>query len=178
MNCFEARKEFPSFWRRMLTPEERTAFLAHLGRCARCDRAFRVFALTAPVLHGDSASRAPMGVGQASVATHESSPYARREPAITSRRGATVTGSAVVPRASRTVWAAAALAAAALFAIYVAAATPGQTLEDAITSEDPVGDLSTATPESAVFGDALLDQDTLTQDPLTQPNSGANGVAG
>jgi len=70
------------------------------------------------------------------------------------------------------------LAAAALLAIYVATATPGQTFEDAITGEDAVGDLSTATPESAVFGDALLDQDSLTQDPLTQPNGGANGVAG
>jgi len=175
MNCFEVRKEFPSFWRRMMTPEERTAFLAHVGRCARCDRAFRVFALTAPVLHGDSASREPMPA-QASVATHESSPYARREPSVTSRRGATVTP--VVPRASRTVWAAAALAAAALFVLYIAAATPGQTFEDAITGEDAVGDLSTATPESAVFGDAVLDQDSLTQDPLTQPNGGANGVAG
>ena len=176
MNCFEARKEFPSFWRRTLTPEERTAFLAHVGRCARCDRAFRVFALTAPVLHGDTASREPVGVAQASVAPHDSSPYARREPAIPSRRGAPVTP--IVPRASRTVWAAAALAAAALFAIYVAAATPGQTLEDAITGEDPVGDVSNASAESAVFGDAVLDQDTLTQDPLTQPNGGANGVAG
>lgn len=174
MNCFEARKEFQSFWRRTLTPEDRTAFLAHVGRCARCDRAFRVFALTAPVLHGDSATREPVRV--ASVATQESSLYARREPAITSRRGVPVTP--VVPRASRTVWAAAALAAAALFAIYIAAATPGQTLEDAITGEDPVSDLSTANPESSVFGDALLDQDTLTQDALAQPKAGANGVAG
>lgn len=174
MNCFEARKEFPSFWRRTLTPEERTAFVAHVGRCARCDRAFRVFALTAPVLHGDSVTREPMGV--VSVATQESLLYARREPSATSHRGATVTP--VVPRASRTVWAAAALAAAALFVLYIAAATPGQTLEDAITGEDPVGDLSTANPESSVFGDALLDQDTLTQDPLMQPNGTANGVAG
>jgi hypothetical protein len=176
MNCFEARKEFASFWRRMLTPEERTAFLAHVGRCARCDRAFRVFALTAPVLHGDSASSEPIGVAQASVATHESSPFAPREPVPAFRRGAPAV-TPVVPRASRTVWAAAALAAAAVFAVYVAAATPGQTFEDAITGEDPVGDLSTATPESAVF-DAVLDQDTLTQDPSTQPNGGANGVAG
>lgn len=175
MNCFEARKEFPSFWRRMLAPEERTAFLAHVGRCARCDRAFRVFALTAPVLHGDSESIEPMRVAQALGATHEPSPYGWREPAITSRRGATV--AAAVPRASRMVWAAA-LAAATLFAVYVAAAIPGQTFEDAITGEDSVGDLSTATSESAVFGDAVLDQDSLTQDPLTQPDGGANGVAG
>jgi hypothetical protein len=178
MNCFEARKEFPSFWRRMMTPEERTAFLAHVGRCARCDRAFRVFALTAPVLHGESPSKESMGVAQSSVATHESWPYARSELSVTSRRGATVTGSAAVPRASRTVWAAAALAAAALLVVYIAAATPGQTLEDAIAGEDSAGDLSTGSPESAVFGEAVFDQDTLTQDPLTQPNGGAKGVAG
>jgi len=176
MNCFEARKEFPSFWRRMMTPEERTVFLAHVGQCTRCDRAFRVFALTAPVLHGDAAPKEPMGVAEVSVATHESSPYAWREPVPTSRRGTPVTP--VVPRASRTVWAAAALAAAALFVVYIAAVTPGQTFEDAITGEDPVSDLSTATPESAVFGDAVLDQDSLTQDPSTQSNGGANGVAG
>jgi len=176
MNCFEAREEFPSFWRRMMKPEERTAFLAHVGRCARCDRAFRVFALTAPVLHGDSESREPMGVAQAPVATHESSPFAWRVPVPASRRGATVTP--VAPRASRTVWAAAALAAAALLVVYIAVATPGQTLEDAITGEEPVGDVNTTALESAVFGDAVLDQDSLTQDPLTQPNGGANGVAG
>lgn len=177
MNCFEATKEFPSFWRRTITPEERTAFLAHVSRCGRCDRAFRVFALTAPVLHGDSAPSEPMGAAP-SAAAHESSLYARREPAVASRRGATVTGSAVVPRASRTVWAAAALAAAALFVVYIAAATPGQSLEDAIMGEDSAGDVSTASPESSVFGDAVLDQDILTQDPVTQPNGGANGVAG
>ena len=162
----------------MLTPEGRTAFLAHVGRCARCDHAFRVFALTAPVLHSDSAASEPTGVQQAAVATHESLPYARRETVITSRRGATVARSAVVPRASRTKWAAAALAAAALFVVYVAAAAPGQTFEDAITGEDTVSDVSTATSDSGAFGDAVLDQDTVTQDPHTQPNNGANGVAG
>jgi hypothetical protein len=52
MNCFEARKEFASFWRRTLPTAERAAFIAHLRGCARCDRAFRVFALSAPVIHG------------------------------------------------------------------------------------------------------------------------------
>ena len=158
--------------------EERDAFLAHVGRCARCDRAFRVFALTAPVLHSDSASSEPLPAVQASVAVHEPSPFSRREPAITSRRGTVVARAAVAPHASRTVWAAAALAAAALLAVYVAAAPPAQTFDDAITGEDSVGSLSTATPESAAFGDAVLDQDTLTEDPLMQPNGGANGVAG
>jgi len=51
MNCFEARQDFRPFWRKELAPERRTAFNAHLAECAKCDQAFRVFALTAPVFH-------------------------------------------------------------------------------------------------------------------------------
>jgi len=57
MNCFEARQGFSSFWRRMLDIEQRGLLVAHLRQCARCDRAFRVFALSAPVLHSDSGPR-------------------------------------------------------------------------------------------------------------------------
>jgi hypothetical protein len=53
MNCFEARQEFPALWRKTLTAERRGELLAHLKGCAKCDHAFRVFALTAPVLHGE-----------------------------------------------------------------------------------------------------------------------------
>ena len=53
MNCFEARQEFPSLWRKRLTAEQRDELLAHLKGCEKCDHAFRVFALTAPVLHGE-----------------------------------------------------------------------------------------------------------------------------
>ena len=52
MNCLEARREFPGFWRRSLAEEQRGALLAHLLGCDSCDHSFRVFALTAPVLHG------------------------------------------------------------------------------------------------------------------------------
>jgi anti-sigma factor RsiW len=54
MNCFEARQDFRSFWRKELPPERRAEFLAHLAECSKCDGAFRTFALTAPVLHSDS----------------------------------------------------------------------------------------------------------------------------
>jgi Putative zinc-finger len=54
MNCFEARQEFAAFWRRELAGERRAAFSAHLAECAKCDRAFRAFALTAPALHSAS----------------------------------------------------------------------------------------------------------------------------
>jgi len=51
MNCFEARQDFRSFWRKELTPERRAAFVAHLAECSKCDAAFRIFALTGPVFH-------------------------------------------------------------------------------------------------------------------------------
>lgn len=53
MNCFEARKEFPAFWRRTLTPTERSRLTAHLAGCPQCDRSFRTFALCAPLLHSE-----------------------------------------------------------------------------------------------------------------------------
>jgi hypothetical protein len=52
MNCFEARQEFSALWRKTLASERRAELLAHLKGCEKCDHAFRVFALTAPVLHG------------------------------------------------------------------------------------------------------------------------------
>jgi hypothetical protein len=65
MNCFEARQDFRSFWRKELTPQARATFLAHLSDCAKCDSAFRVFALSAPVLHseGEPAAAEPAGLG-------------------------------------------------------------------------------------------------------------------
>ena len=53
MNCFEARQEFPALWRKTATAERRSDLLAHLKGCEKCDHAFRLFALTAPVLHGE-----------------------------------------------------------------------------------------------------------------------------
>lgn len=56
MNCFEARQDFVSFWRRALDGERRRELLAHLEGCSKCDRAFRAFALTAPMLHAGGAA--------------------------------------------------------------------------------------------------------------------------
>ena len=53
MNCFEARQEFPALWRKTVTADRRADLLAHLKGCEKCDHAFRVFALTAPVLYGE-----------------------------------------------------------------------------------------------------------------------------
>lgn len=54
MNCFETRNEFPALWRKTATVERRAELMAHLTSCTKCDHAFRVFALTAPVLHSET----------------------------------------------------------------------------------------------------------------------------
>jgi hypothetical protein len=59
MNCIEARREFVSFWRRTMSLASRAIFVEHLRGCAQCDRAFRAFALTAPVVHSETAPVAP-----------------------------------------------------------------------------------------------------------------------
>jgi anti-sigma factor RsiW len=75
MNCFEARQDFRSFWRKELPPERRAAFLEHLAGCSKCDAAFRTFALTAPVFHSDAEPAATAAAG------------ARRIPASARREG-------------------------------------------------------------------------------------------
>jgi predicted anti-sigma-YlaC factor YlaD len=51
MNCLEARKELPRYWRRAMPEAARTDLVEHLRDCPQCDRAFRTFALSAPVIH-------------------------------------------------------------------------------------------------------------------------------
>jgi anti-sigma factor RsiW len=118
MNCFEARQDFRSFWRKELAPERRVAFLAHLEECSKCDGAFRVFALTAPVFHSEAEpSRTPVTV--------------RRLPASARREGRFYRA----PRRS-SAWLSMA-AVLALFvtgasAAYFSVAAPTETLSDAI----------------------------------------------
>ena len=108
MNCFEARQEFPALWRKTLTAERRVELLAHLKGCEKCDHAFRIFALTAPVLHGAMEQPAP-----------PMSQPARREFSLADRprRFASVTRE--VPRQNR--WLSMA-AAAAIFVFATSAA--------------------------------------------------------
>lgn len=58
MNCFEARQNFVGFWQSTVDGECRRELLAHLKGCSKCDRAFRAFALTAPMLHSSGAATA------------------------------------------------------------------------------------------------------------------------
>ncbi len=130
MSCFVARQDFRAFWRKELTPERRTAFIAHLGQCPKCDAAFRTFALTAPVFHSEAE---PLR----SVST------VRRSPAPALRAGRAYRD---LRRSSGWMSMAAVLA---LFitgasAAYFSVETPTQTLSDAIHQPAPFVELVSA----------------------------------
>jgi hypothetical protein len=125
INCFEARQEFPAFWRRELAAEQRAALVKHLAGCAKCDRAFRNFALGAPVLHSvGEPPRRPVAQGQ-------SARDAR------ARRPAGVARSEFVPRRGLAMSAAAMALIAASLAAYFSVTTPLDTLNDEL-SADPI----------------------------------------
>jgi hypothetical protein len=125
INCFEARQEFRAFWRRELPAEQRAALVSHLGGCAKCDRAFRNFALGAPVLH--AAGEPP----ERTVAQGQSARVAR------ARRSGGVVRGEFVPRRGLAMSAAAMVLIAASLAAYFSVTTPVDTLSDEL-STDPV----------------------------------------
>jgi hypothetical protein len=125
INCFEARQEFPAFWRRELVVERRVALVSHLARCAKCDRAFRNFALGAPVLHsvGEPPRRA--------VAQGQSTRDAR------ARRPAGVVRGEFVPRRGLAMSAAAMALIAASLAAYFSVTAPIESQNEEL-STDPI----------------------------------------
>jgi anti-sigma factor RsiW len=118
MNCFEARQDFRSFWRKELTPKRRTAFIAHLAECSKCDGAFRTFALTAPVLHSDSEPPRSVSSGRRMPAPAQRDGRAYRD---TRRSAAWLSMAAVL-----------ALFLSGAGAAYYSVETPIQTLSDAV----------------------------------------------
>jgi hypothetical protein len=123
INCFEARQEFPAFWRRELAAERRAALASHLAGCAKCDRAFRNFALGAPVLH--SLGEPP----QRPVAQGHSARDAR------ARRPAGVVRGEFVPRRGLAMSAAAMALIAASLAAYFSVTTPIESLNDELSTD-------------------------------------------
>jgi len=104
--------------------ERRRRFLDHLKNCAGCDRAFRVFALTAPVLHSESRPAATPFNG-----------VSRRSASGGSRLRAWLAATAV-----------ATLAMAATVAIYLAVLPPTQTLDEALSPQDSASELAPSSP--------------------------------
>jgi anti-sigma factor RsiW len=167
MNCFDTRKEFVAFWRRTLEPQGRAAFTAHLDGCAKCDRSFRTFALSAPVLHGD---REPEGRRQAPAAWVPSRPAGIRTPVMKPHHGGYQ-------------WLNVAAAAAVLVVSGVAAwtaATPAkQDVMEAIAGDNPSIEQVSYTPDASLFGPEVGSDPSL-QEPLAPDTNTAQaeGLAG
>jgi len=133
LNCFEARRWFTAFWKRELQAELRAELTEHLRVCRRCDEAFRAFALTAPVLHSESA---PAGARRAG----SSGGFQARRPAALARREAG--GRRLAASA------AAMLLVAASMAAYFAVTAPIGTLSDELSVEAPVSQIFGMDPNS------------------------------
>jgi hypothetical protein len=150
MNCFETRKDFVSFWRGALDGERRQMLLSHLKGCHKCDRAFRAFALTAPMLHGR---------GEAAEATGGATPDSASQNIdrlidlkgtrrANAQRAAEILHRASVYRIAQRrpmhQWreAAAALSAmaAAVLVIYFSLAAPPMSFDDVLTPPDSVSE--------------------------------------
>jgi anti-sigma factor RsiW len=128
MNCFESRQEFAAMWRNRATGERRAEILAHLKSCAKCDHAFRVFALTAPVLHSEAEPPALARV---------SAPV-RREFSLSDRpqRFASVSRETASPRRWVAIAAAAAIFVFAGSAAIYSVHTPRETLGEELSMPD------------------------------------------
>ena len=150
MNCFEARQEFPALWRKTATAERRGELLAHLKGCEKCDHAFRVFALSAPVLYGEMEQ-------QASRVSQEE----RREFSLADRprRFASVTREVSRPNRWVSMAAAAAIFVFATSAAYLSTRAPIESIGDELSVPE-----SSMTSETT--GDPLAPEMPLTESDL------------
>ncbi len=162
MNCFEARPQFVDLWRSRLDAARRRALLAHLKECAKCDRAFRAFALTAPMLHprdagadGRAGAVDTVADAAASAARTSAAPIELlRAPRTDAARTAEIIRRAAVyrlrPRSAPRTWGSVAGAlsavAAAMLLAYVSVAGPPQSLDEALTATQQV-----TTPSNVQF---------------------------
>lgn len=137
-------------WRKTLTAERRGELLAHLKGCEKCDHAFRVFALTAPVLHSEI-ERYPARVSRP----------ARREFSLADRPRRFASASREVSRPSR--WipmaAAAAIFVFATSAAYLSARVPDESIGEALSVPE-------ASMTSENTGDPLAPEMPLTESDL------------
>jgi len=153
MNCFEARQEFSALWRKSATAERRSELLAHLKGCGKCDHAFRVFALTAPVLHGEVERD-----------TARVSRPARREFSLADRprRFASISREVALSRQPNRWLAMSAAAAIFVFAssaAYLSTRTPNESLGEALSTLE-------ASMNSETAGDPLAPEMPMTESDL------------
>ena len=153
MNCFEARQEFSALWRKTAAAERRAELLAHLKGCGKCDHAFRIFALTAPVLHGKTEPDA----------ARVSRP-ARREFSLADRprRFASVSREVALSRQANRWLAMSAAAAIFVFATsaaYLSTRAPNESLGEALSVPE-------ASMNSETAGDPLAPEMPMTESDL------------
>ena len=129
MNCFEARQEFPALWRKTASADRLAELTAHLTTCAKCNHAFRVFALTAPVLHSAIDVSAPPQ--RASVGSE----FSRTD---RPRRFASATHAAPGKPRWLAMSAAAAIFVLASSAAYMSVSAPAESLSDELFSTDTI----------------------------------------
>ena len=143
-------RNFPRCGARPATAERRSELLAHLKGCEKCDHAFRVFALTAPVLHGEMEQQA----------SRVSRP-ARREFSLADRPRRFASVSREVSRPNR--WipmaAAAAIFVFATSAAYLSARVPDESIGEELSVPE-----SSMTSETT--GDPLAPEMPLTESDL------------
>jgi len=127
VNCFQARREFPNFWRERLAEPVANQLAGHLECCGLCEQAYRLFALTAPVMHSDAEAVDAMLGGEDAVRRP------RRMPSVQA-------GDAAEQRGM--IWTALSMLVAASVIAYIAAATPRESLIDALTNSRPASAIS------------------------------------
>ena len=137
MNCFEARQEFSAIWRNRATPERRAEILAHLKSCAKCDHAFRIFALSAPVLHSEAEPPA------ARVSASARQPFSLGD---RPRRFASISRETERPQRWIAMSAAAAIFVVASSAAFFSADTPRETLGEEISMPEATSYEAAADP--------------------------------
>jgi hypothetical protein len=154
MNCFEAKNDFIALWQKKLGHQRRSQLLAHLHGCATCDRSFRIFALTAPVLY--SAAEPDW----AADTKHSSGPD-MDEFNLVSRPAKTRDWPSV--RRLNRMLAAFVMAAAAAIALYFT--TPQHTtFEDAIAADNSNAEVASYRATDNLFGQTLMIQNTMGSD--------------
>jgi hypothetical protein len=180
MNCFEARQDFVSFWQSALESERRRELLAHLKGCAKCDRAFRAFALTAPMLHSGSvaaaaapapASGAPPHIAPQEV-PHLAAPIdmngvrsadANRAAEILQRASVYRLADRRPSRQWRDAAAGLSAVAAAVLLAYFSIAAPSQSFDELVSTSDSISETA-AQPDTDFLGQQIPSMPAVSND--------------
>jgi hypothetical protein len=154
MSCFEARNDFVAFWEKTLADDRRAQLLSHMCGCSTCDRSFRIFALTAPVLYSatdpnwNSGPARPKGI-------HGGAFNLPKAPSLAEYRLGVRRLNRILP--------AFVMAASAAIVIYFAA-PPRMTFEDAVAADNSNAEVASYRTTDSFFDQELMTQGTTAPD--------------